>query len=79
MGKKHVGVCFVLWVLGLCGVLGFHRMYVGKIGTGFLWMLTGGMLGIGALVDLFTLGSMCHDWNVRHELRRRRRQWRRES
>ena len=34
------------------GVLGFHRFYVGKIGTGFLMLLTLGGLGVWFLVDL---------------------------
>src|SRR4051812_4530798 len=34
------------------GMLGVHRFYVGKIGTGILQLLTFGGLGIWALVDM---------------------------
>ncbi|MBQ8605311.1 MAG: TM2 domain-containing protein [Clostridia bacterium] len=38
----------ITWFLGGLGV---HRFMAGKIGTGIVWLLTGGACGIGWIID----------------------------
>jgi serine/threonine protein kinase len=47
----------VLAIIGFSGVSGLHRIYVGKTGTGILWLLTGGLLGIGTVVDVILIAT----------------------
>ena len=50
---------FVVTILlcALVGVLGIHRFYVGKIGTGILMLLTGGGASIWWIIDLIMLAT----------------------
>ncbi len=69
MGQKSGVAAFVLWLLGLVGLCGLHRFYVGRVGTGILWLFTLGLLGVGQLFDLFFLGSMVRNANMLAALR----------
>lgn len=51
--NKSRGVAAVLCFF--FGTLGVHRFYVGKIGTGLLWLCTLGFFGIGDIVDFIMI------------------------
>ena len=50
--KSYAGTLVLVILLGY---LGIHRFYVGKVGTGILFLLTFGWVGIGWLIDVFTV------------------------
>ncbi len=59
------GLAYALWCMIFVGLGGLHRIYLGKYGTGILWLLTGGLFGIGQLVDVFRMKRLVLDSNVR--------------
>tara|TARA_B100001287_G_scaffold220742_1_gene189820 strand:- start:373 stop:1008 length:636 start_codon:yes stop_codon:yes gene_type:complete len=44
-----------LILLILVGALGVHKFYLGQIGPGILYLFTGGLCGIGLIIDLIKL------------------------
>lgn len=49
--SKYLSIFFCLFF----GVFGVHRFYEGKIATGILYLLSFGLFGFGALIDLIIL------------------------
>jgi len=48
----------VTWILlTFLGLFGIHRFYMGKWLSGIVYLLTGGIFGIGYLYDLWTLND----------------------
>lgn len=52
--EEKTGIVALLLCIFL-GYLGIHRFYVGKTGTGILYLLTGGFLGIGVIIDIIMI------------------------
>ena len=50
--KSRLAAALLAWFLG---VIGIHRFYVGKVGTGILMIVTLGGLGIWVLVDFIMI------------------------
>lgn len=54
--KKKI-TALILCIVGFFGFGGLHRMYVGKVGSGVLHLLTYGICGIGTIIDLISILS----------------------
>ncbi len=55
----------VTWLLfTFLGLLGIHRLYMGKWITAILYLVTGGLFFLGILYDLFTLNQQVDEVNA---------------
>ena len=62
-------VSYILCGAGFLGIGGLHRLYNGKIGTGLLWLCTGGLFYIGQLVDLVIIPNMVDEYEQKLRLK----------
>ena len=66
--EREVGTAYLLIIPSLFGFAGLHRFYTGRWVSGALWLVTGGLCGIGTVVDLFLLPRMVEDYNEGREV-----------
>ncbi|MCD6582991.1 MAG: TM2 domain-containing protein [Desulfuromusa sp.] len=58
------------WILlTFLGLIGIHRMYLGKWVTGIIYLLTGGIFGLGYLYDFWTINEQVSELNSLEILR----------
>lgn len=60
-GRYDYSVAWVL--LTFFGWAGLQRFYLGKIGTGILWLLTAGIFGVGWVYDFLTMNGQVDEKN----------------
>jgi TM2 domain-containing membrane protein YozV len=56
-GPINYNVAWLLLACPLTGLLGLHRFYMGKWVTGLIFLLTGSLIGIGWIYDLWSLNE----------------------
>lgn len=64
-GMYRDSIGYALWCLWFVGLGGLHRIYLGRYGTGIVYLMTFGLFGIGQFLDLFRMKSLVQDANVR--------------
>jgi TM2 domain-containing membrane protein YozV len=63
IGRYSYNVAWVL--LTFLGVFGAHRFYLGKVWTGILYLVSGGLLFMGVIYDFWTLNGQVDEANAR--------------
>ncbi len=60
-GRVDFNLCWIL--LTFLGIFGVHRFYLGKVWTGLLYLLTGGLFVVGIVYDYWTLNEQISEAN----------------
>ena len=61
VGRINYNVAWIL--LTFLGLLGIHRMYMGKWITGIIYLITGAIFGLGYIYDYWTLNNQISEVN----------------
>jgi TM2 domain-containing membrane protein YozV len=61
-GRLDYSVAWLL--LTFLGIFGVHRFYMGKWGTGLVYLFTFGLFGFGILYDFCTLNTQVSERNA---------------
>jgi TM2 domain-containing membrane protein YozV len=58
-----MAIGYLLWIFGFTGA---HRFYFGHQITGTIWFFTGGLCGIGWLIDVFLIPGLDRSADYRY-------------
>ncbi|SDC72154.1 TM2 domain-containing protein [Niabella drilacis] len=63
--RKSRQELLLLSLLGFVGVAGIHRLIIGDIALGIIYLLTGGLCLIGTIVDIININSLTTRYNMK--------------
>ncbi len=61
--RKDPQIILFSALAGFLGIAGVHRLIIGHIGMGILYLLTGGLCVIGTIVDLINYKNLAFEYN----------------
>ena len=53
----------LLAIIGIVAIPGLQRFWLGHVGVGFLYLLTGGLLWIGTIIDIVNYRELAFTYN----------------
>lgn len=63
--RKSPDQILLLCLLGLVAIAGVHRIVLGQVGMGILYMFTGGLCVIGTVVDAVNHKQLTSEYNYK--------------
>ncbi len=63
--RKDPQLIIILILPGFFGFAGLHRIILGQVGLGILYVFTIGLCFIGTVVDLINYKSLAYEFNIR--------------
>lgn len=63
---KSNSAAYLVWLLWFFGVGGLHRIYCGRVFSGFIYLFTWGLFGFGQLLDIILIPSLVDEANLKN-------------
>ena len=63
--RKDPQLILILCLLGLVGVAGVQRFFIGNIGMGILYFFTAGLCFVGTIIDAVNLKELAMEYNAK--------------
>jgi TM2 domain-containing membrane protein YozV len=61
--RKDPQIVRIMAAIGIVAIPGLQRFWVGQVGMGFLYLLTGGLLWVGTIMDIVTYRKLAFTYN----------------